>query len=224
MEEQVNKSYYAIIPAPIRYDKDLQPNAKLLYGEITALANEKGFCWATNEYFSSLYGVSEVSISKWVNSLIKKDYIASEMIYKDGKTYRYLTIVYDGIKEKFNTPLKEKLKHNNTNKNTTIKEINKESFSEEDLNLWFSKVYEIYPRKVSKVQAKETFEHKLRGLDKEEATNQARAIYVLLTKQNEVWQSENDGQGRKIEHIPYFSSWCNQNVEDSPHFKKGRKR
>lgn len=224
MEEQVNKSYYAIIPAPIRYDKDLQPNAKLLYGEITALANEKGFCWATNEYFSSLYGVSEVSISKWVNSLIKKDYIASEMIYKDGKTYRYLTIVYDGIKEKFNTPLKEKLKHNNTNKNTTIKEINKESFSDEDLYLWFSKVYEIYPRKVSKVQAKETFEHKLRGLDKEEATNKARLIYVLLTRQNEVWQSENDGQGRKIEHTPYFSSWCNSNVEDSPHFKKGRKR
>lgn len=223
MEEQVNKSYYAIIPAPIRYDKDLQPNAKLLYGEITALANEKGFCWATNEYFSSLYGVSEVSISKWVNSLIKKDYIASEMIYKDGKTYRYLTIVYDGIKEKFNTPLKEKLKDNNTIKNTTIKEINKESFSDEDLHLWFSKVYEIYPRKVSKVQAKETFEHKLRGLEKEEATNKARAIYVLLTKQNEVWQSENDGQGRKMEHLPHFSTWCNDNVENSPHFKRGKR-
>ena len=31
--------YYAIIPANVRYS-DLKPNAKLLYGEITALSNK----------------------------------------------------------------------------------------------------------------------------------------------------------------------------------------
>lgn len=74
MEEQ-QRSYYAIIPANVRYDKDLAPNAKLLYGEITALCNEKGYCWASNQYFAELYGVSILSIKRWVNSLVTKGYV-----------------------------------------------------------------------------------------------------------------------------------------------------
>ena len=88
---------------------------------------------------------------------------------------------------------------------------------------YFDKVYSIYPRKVSKVQAKESFEHKLRGLEKEEARKKAGAIYRMLETQNNIWQSENNGEGRKIEHIPHFSTWLNANVEDSPNYRKGRK-
>ena len=81
MEEQ-QKSYYAIIPANVRYDKDLAPNAKLLYGEITALCNEKGYCWASNQYFAELYGVSVLSIKRWVNSLVAKGYVYRTLTYK----------------------------------------------------------------------------------------------------------------------------------------------
>ena len=71
-----NVSYYAIIPAEVRYDKDLPPNAKLLYGEITALCNKEGYCFASNEYFANLYGVSKRSITGWIAALEKKGYIA----------------------------------------------------------------------------------------------------------------------------------------------------
>lgn len=117
------KSYYAVIPATVRYDESLPPNAKLLYGEITALCNAEGYCWASNKYFADLYGVSIVSISKWINALAKRGYIASNFIYKEGTKEidkRYITILYDGIKEKFNTPIKENVKDNNTSLNTTL--------------------------------------------------------------------------------------------------------
>lgn len=81
MEEQ-QRSYYAIIPSNVRYDKDLAPSAKLLYGEITALCNEKGYCWASNQYFAELYGVSVLSIKRWVNSLVTKGYVYRTLTYK----------------------------------------------------------------------------------------------------------------------------------------------
>jgi uncharacterized phage protein (TIGR02220 family) len=118
----MQKSYYAIIPANVRYDKDLTPNAKLLYGEITALCNEKGYCWASNSYFSKLYKVSKVSISKWINQLVDKGYIQADIQYKEGTKEilnRYLRIVYDPIKENLNTPIKEKFKDNTTLLNNT---------------------------------------------------------------------------------------------------------
>lgn len=122
------KSYYSIIPANVRYDKDLTPNAKLLYSEITALCNEKGYCWANNSYFAELYQVSNTSISKWISQLRKKGYIGIELIYKKGTKQienRYITLVKYPMEEKLGgyitnvkDPIKEKLKDNNTTNNT----------------------------------------------------------------------------------------------------------
>ena len=77
--EQPN--YYSILTASVRYDKDLTPNAKLLYSEITALSNKTGACWASNGYFAELYNVSKITISRWVNQLAKKGFINVTMQY-----------------------------------------------------------------------------------------------------------------------------------------------
>nr|DAT67394.1 MAG TPA: replisome organizer protein [Caudoviricetes sp.] len=134
-QKTFNKNYYAIIPANVRYDKNLTPNAKLLYGEITALCNEKGYCWANNSYFSELYGVSKKTISNWISSLDERGFIKSEMIYKENsKEIRerrlYITRmekdfvtygrnVLNPTEENFHTPMEEKVKDNNTSFNNT---------------------------------------------------------------------------------------------------------
>ena len=131
-KKKMNPSYYAIIPANVRYDKRLTPRAILLYGEITALCNEKGYCWARNKYFADLYEVSITSVSKWISQLEKYGYVIRDIVYKkDSKEIdkRYLRIVAEGIEEKLNTPIEEMLKDNTTSSNTTKNNTNYISFS-----------------------------------------------------------------------------------------------
>ena len=69
----------AWIPARVRYDERLSPNAKLLYGEIAALTNAYGYCWATNRYFAELYGFTPKSVSALVGQLREAGYIRVEI-------------------------------------------------------------------------------------------------------------------------------------------------
>ena len=75
-------NYYAIIPATVRYSK-LKPHAKLLYGEITALASKEGYCFASNRYFANLYEVTKNTISSWISDLNKEGFITVQII-KEG--------------------------------------------------------------------------------------------------------------------------------------------
>ena len=77
-------NYYAIIPADVRYSKNITPNAKLLYAEITALCNMNGKCTASTQYFCKLYEVSRVSIQKWLKILEDRNYIKRSIKYKEG--------------------------------------------------------------------------------------------------------------------------------------------
>ena len=79
-----NPAYYAIIPANVRYDKRLKAMERIMYGEITALANKMGYCTAKNKYFGGLYEVHQNTAGGWINRLEKFGYIRTELIY-DGK-------------------------------------------------------------------------------------------------------------------------------------------
>jgi len=57
----------------------------LLYGEISALCNKEGYCWAGNNYFAELYQANEKTIRNWIGSLKDAGYISVSFIYVPGK-------------------------------------------------------------------------------------------------------------------------------------------
>lgn len=130
-------SFYAIIPASVRYDPDLSANAKLLYGEITALCNAYGYCFASNEYFAALYSVDDRTIRRWLNQLEEKNYILRgyEVDELSGKKKRIIRLVDSLLMEAASQgrtkmsgkggqkcPAKgdKNVRHNNINNNNTF--------------------------------------------------------------------------------------------------------
>lgn len=94
MNEENKCNYYSIIPATVRYDYRLKPAEKILYGELTALSNKEGYCFAQNKYFAELYNVTVGTVSKWLSHLQKLGYIVIEIIRnnKNEITTRHIYI------------------------------------------------------------------------------------------------------------------------------------
>lgn len=123
--EKENPSYYAVIPADVRYDKHLKPMEKIIYSEITALCNMNGKCTASNNYFSNLYEVSKETVSRWFSNLKKHGYISISFTYNEDKSIdkRVVQVAdskintplqnnHEGDDEKINTPHDKKVKEN----------------------------------------------------------------------------------------------------------------
>ncbi len=136
--EQISRAYYAVIVADVRYDKTLKPNAKLLYAELTALCNQYGCCWATNEYFAGLYGLSPATISRLISQLERRGYIRCEMAATETGSERRIYAgaflvqpLQGGIDENVKTPLDENSKGGLDKKVNPLKEnnINKTPYS-----------------------------------------------------------------------------------------------
>ena len=142
-------SYYAIIPANVRYDNTLKANEKLMYGEITCLSQSSGKCFASNEYFAKLYGTSKETVSRWISNLSKKGYIKTQIIYKDGTKQiinRYIQINQEGIDKNVNSPIDKKVKDNNTSNNNTSN----------NNDLTANDVYEAYKTKIKASKKKQS--------------------------------------------------------------------
>lgn len=131
--------YYKIIPDFVMFDDELlsMPKAILLYGEITALSNNKGYCWASNSYFAKKFKVSDRMIKNYINKLVEKGFIARKIIYKPGTKEvdkRILSIGSAPSEIDFPTPSEIDFPDNNINTNNI--NINREREEAEETNIF----------------------------------------------------------------------------------------
>ena len=169
MEKKNTPNYFGILPANVRYDKRLKPMEKILYTEITALSNAKGYCYATNSYFAKIYGVHKNTAGAWINNLEKYGFIVSRIIYESGTKNVKERQIYSidtsnnfidtsqekdcgpinkkidtPINKKIDTPINEIIEDNNTRINNTSsnkKKINKKE------NVEIIKIKSVYESK-----------------------------------------------------------------------------
>lgn len=201
--EEIKKSYYAVIPANVRYNKKVVDGAKLLYGEVTALCNERGYCWAGNEYFADLYGNTKITISRWFSSLVKENYL-----YMDMSTGRRKIFLSEKID--LTTPPDEPIKKKSSAKKEKPKKETKKQavkFTEDDRSmaeLLLQKIIYNYPSfENKKVNISEWAEdiRKLREID--HATLQQIHFMITWLQGGEIIQEGKPS--RKFEPHEFWS-------------------
>lgn len=130
MEDDIRANYFAIIPAYIRYNKELKFGERLMYGEITALSNKEGYCYAKNKYFADLYEVSQSTISRWISHLAELNSIDVQIIRNERKEIierriyikdtPYMQNCIYPYTQNNQYPIRKKSKDNNINNNMLV--------------------------------------------------------------------------------------------------------
>ena len=218
--ETEKPSYWAVLPAAVRYDPTITAGARLLYAEISSLTDARGYCWASNSYFQQLYGISEPTVQRYLRALKAGGYIR----IKDGDGGQGRRKIYAGVNPLSGNPVKNdgvtpsKLTPNPVKNDTRIKkEIKKENDPPKAPQgaAWepqmFERFWKLYPRKRDKLKA-------LRAWDKLKADRklmQTMSAALKAQMATEEWQRDN---GRAI---PYPSTWINNRrwedeLEQSP--------
>jgi len=71
----MNIGFYGILPATVRYDRELRPLTRLLYAEVSASMNYNGECDINPRYLARLLEVSTPTVVKYLGKLVKNGHL-----------------------------------------------------------------------------------------------------------------------------------------------------
>lgn len=71
------RSYYAIIPADVRYDGRLSATSKIIFGELTTVCNQEGYCWVDKNKLAKKFGLVVETITRRLKELEDCGYITT---------------------------------------------------------------------------------------------------------------------------------------------------
>ncbi|MBS4750347.1 helix-turn-helix domain-containing protein [Carnobacteriaceae bacterium zg-ZUI78] len=213
---EIQRNYYAVIPATVMRDKTLSANAKLLYGEISALANEKGYCFASNDYFSTIYECSKRSIQQRLARLEKSGYIHVVVDRDDNKnvierriylaevpTKREVACCMGKVHENFTTSRKkvhdahEKKCVDLTKKSSHIILHNNNTMNNID---HFDILWKLYPRKLGKRNAEKAYQKAIKEGVSPKDMQDGILRYIEHIKKHHI----------ESQFIKHASTWFNQ--------------
>ncbi|TAL22513.1 MAG: helix-turn-helix domain-containing protein [Nitrospirae bacterium] len=209
-----NPSYFAILPADVRYDAELTPLEKILYAEISALTNERGYCWAGNQYFARLYGKNENYISSVINRLGKKGYInietekggkkaGSERVLSLPKKYTippHPTSEKPEVAKKNLIATSEKPEVDTLYKFNNIKKKNC-SFLQNEPLVHFSEIWKKYPLRTSRKEAFKYFKNSVKNDQDWQDIQKALSNYIKhLSQPSNKWKQPQAGK-------TWFNNW-----------------
>ena len=212
-------SFYSILTADVRYDERIGDFAKLLYSDLTARCNRKGYCWPTNEQLAEDHRKNARTIVRTLRELESAGYIATEVIrdqknmvverriWLDANARAGLEFLRKPPDKNVTTPPDKNVKYikeNNININNPLTPT-----GESEL---FDEFWAAYPKHIAKKPAR-------RAWDKLHADRDL--LDALLTAlewqtRTEAWQR--DG-GR---YVPNPATWLNgRRWEDEPQAEAG---
>lgn len=203
--------YYTVIPAQVRTDSSLSLLARLLYGDIAALASDSGECWASNTFFANEYRKDRTRIIAAIKELISAGYVRTEY-RKPGNNGRVLIPCCGiattssenatGSSENARDPLQ---KHNGTRRENATH--NNKKNNKKEYTCSFEQFWSAYPRKQNKANARKVFD-KLKP-------DQALLDQILAAL---AWQTKSqDWTKANGQYIPLASTYLNgRRWEDEP--------
>lgn len=87
---------YIVIPRYITDNKKIPATAKLIWGQIAALARKEGYCYATNKFLAKILGCSEDTIQIDLRILKKRGLVKIELEKNNTGTRRKLWVITCG--------------------------------------------------------------------------------------------------------------------------------
>lgn len=213
MSEQGQVSQWAILPAMVRYDQDIPANAKLIYAEIAAKINARGYCFSHNRYFAERFGIKEDTVSSLIKKLENAGYIViavdpsqrnalRRQIFLTAKPYDFISSI--GFKSDTESDLNPGPIENINIKINPPKSPKRERAREEPRKEpeWmperFNAFWLAYPRGEKKQMAMVAWDK----LHADEGLLNLMALGLKRQLDSEEWKR---GIG-----IPYASTWLNQ--------------
>ncbi len=118
------KHNYLITPYSLFKISDLKLLSKMILSEIISLSKLKGYCYASNSYFSNLYMITARTVSKAVSELIDNGYITIKVFKNNSRKIKVnyeklkgLNVFLPEMKEKFSYPPEKSSTYNNNYNN-----------------------------------------------------------------------------------------------------------